>query len=282
MLYRARDETGAEVLHSHVGELSGDPLRILAGSGLRSLAAQAHNLGTRDWRVAPYRFFSRRWTLSYATRLLAVSAEAGRRLAGRSGREYTVIPVGLNLNEWQPDGIARKETRSQLGIEENQSLILHVGRFDPVKNHKFSLNIAAALKRRGFPAKLLFVGGGPTLERTKRTSESAGLNDAVEFLGPRDDVKELMNAADLLILPSLSEGTPRVLLEAAEIGLPFIATANADLEGLFAPGCRMPVNHAADWADGIISRLEGGAAASKPLMDLSIKRAVDDTFASYD
>ncbi len=281
-LLSALEESGADVVHSHVGELSGDPLRVYRGARLKALVAQAHDMGgVGGWKLGWYRALSRRWTLRHATRLLAVSPEAGRRLAGRSGRDVRIVPVGLDLDKWRPDPAARAARREELGVGEDTRLLLHVGRFDSVKNHPFLLRVMGRLKGQGFPAVAAFVGGGLVLGRVESLVRQMVLGDHVRLLGPREDVAELMNAADLLLLPSRSEGLPRVLLEASAVGLPFLATANADLEGVFPGGCQLPVDSAERWADDIVKRLERGREPVRALIDLSITRAVDQTLEAY-
>ena len=279
---RACAETEADVVHYHAGEMSGDAMRLGRRLRRNRLVTQAHDLGYSELRAQPYRLISRRWTLRHATRLLAVSPEAGRRLAGRSRRAVKTVPVGLDLSRWRPDPAARAARRDELGIGEDTRLLLHVGRFHPVKNHPFLLQVVERLKGRGFPAVAAFVGGGPGFGRVESLVREMVLGDHVRLLGPREDVAELMSAADLLLLPSRSEGLPRVLLEAAAVGLPFLATANADLEGVFPGGCQLPVDSAERWADEIVKRLEQGRDPVRPLIDLSINRAVDQTLEAYD
>ncbi len=103
--------------------------------------------------------------------------------------------------------------------------LLCVGRFTPQKRHRTLLVALLRLRRSGVDARLRIVGGDPGMHRLRRWVDRLGLGDAVSFLGWRDDVADLMAAADLLVLPSAFEGLPLVLLEAMSIGLPAVATA---------------------------------------------------------
>jgi glycosyltransferase involved in cell wall biosynthesis len=72
---------------------------------------------------------------------------------------------------------------------------------------------------------LLLVGEGPLQPSTEALAEELGLSGAVRFLGVRDDVPELMRAADAYVMSSAWEGMPVVLLEAGAAGLPIVATS---------------------------------------------------------
>jgi len=68
------------------------------------------------------------------------------------------------------------------------------------------------------------VGHGPLELQLQRQVQAQGLAERVRFLGTRDDVRSLMGAADLLVVPSVFEGLPLVVLEAMAAGLPVIGT----------------------------------------------------------
>lgn len=275
-LLEALQESKADLIHSHLGEMSGDVARIFRNESV-PVFVQAHDKGelTQSY-LEPYRMLSRSWTLKYASGLAAVSDEAGRRLAGKSGRAYSVIPVGLNLSKWKRNERARGELRKEFGVGEAGRLILHVGRFHRVKNHPFLIRTAAELCKRNVDYKMLLVGCGANLEETKALAQKLGVAERVLFLGERNDVAELMSAADVLLLPSLSEGTPRVLLEAAAMGLRFVATSHADLSQLFSPSCCLAPADPAEWADRCLD-----AKFIEPIIDLSIERALQQTFDWY-
>jgi glycosyltransferase involved in cell wall biosynthesis len=272
-LRRAAEILKPDIALSHMGELSGDFVVGLRGR-VEKLAVHAHDLGglTPGW-LAPYRALSRRRVLRFSDRLLAVSGEAGRRLVGSSGRRSSIVPVGLDLKSWKPDATARGRIREDLGVPEGAALMLHVGRFVPVKNHPFLIDLARRLRERGIPFVMAFAGDGPELEAIRTL---AGPDDRLRFLGARGDIAAFMSAADLLLLPSLSEGTPRVLMEASALGLPFLATSNADLDELFPAACRLSINDSGKWVEAI-NDLLAKPEPVRPLIDLSIERAVRQT-----
>ncbi len=97
-----------------------------------------------------------------------------------------------------------------------------VGRLEIMKNHEFLINLVSELK--GYNFQLKIVGTGILEEKLKKQVATLGLNDRVEFLGGRRDVPELLSHADCLLLPSLWEAFPIVLLEAGACGVPVITT----------------------------------------------------------
>lgn len=155
----------------------------------------------------------------------------------RPGARLAAIPNGI-----EPPAVAcgRAETRTALGLPEAAPLLLAVGRFTPQKDQRTLVRAVRALDGRPAPW-LVLVGEGP--ERVACEAEATG-SERIRFLGRRDDVGDLMAAADLLVLPSLFEGLPLVVLEAMALGLPVVATRipsvvealGADHPFLAAPG----------------------------------------------
>jgi glycosyltransferase involved in cell wall biosynthesis len=111
-----------------------------------------------------------------------------------------------------------------------------VGRLDHWgKGHKELFTAMARIRER-HPVHALIVGGGRRAAEMQQLAESLGLADAVHFLGPRRDVPDLLNAMDVFVLPSYSEGVSLALLEAMAAGLPVIATAVGGLPEVVTDG----------------------------------------------
>jgi glycosyltransferase involved in cell wall biosynthesis len=167
--------------------------------------------------------FMQRWT----SRLIFVCrSDMGKGVAARvaipdaSRVIYNGIKCQNNLS-----GRLELTVRQELGLSSNQKLILSVGRFHRQKGQVFLVEAAARLIKNYPNARFVFAGEGQMLAKVKQKTAELGLNEIVTFLGGRDDVSRLMKAADLFILPSLWEGLPYVLLEAAVAQLPVVATA---------------------------------------------------------
>jgi glycosyltransferase involved in cell wall biosynthesis len=138
--------------------------------------------------------------------------------------QVTSIPTGVDLKSFQ----ARKDretVRHDLKIDANHFVVLMVGVIRAVKRHEVALR-AFALFHEQFPeARLLLAGEGPMQQGMEDLARSLGLGDSIRFLGHREDVPDLMRAADCLLLTSRSEGVPQVLTQGLHCGLPTVATA---------------------------------------------------------
>jgi glycosyltransferase involved in cell wall biosynthesis len=128
------------------------------------------------------------------------------------------------------------EVRRELGLPEGVPVIGLVGRLDHWgKGHKELFEAMATLKERhGLHA--LIVGGGRKIDEVRQVAASLGLAGVVTFLGPRRDVPDLLNAMDIFVLPSYSEGVSLALLEAMAAGKPVIATAVGGLPEVVTEG----------------------------------------------
>ncbi len=119
------------------------------------------------------------------------------------------------------------ETRRALGVDNAAPVFLYVGRLADQKRVSDLLD-AADLLQHVLPEAVTWIAGDGPLRRDLETRAGAfTLIDSgrVRFLGHRDDVPDLLAAADVLVLPSAYEGLPNVVLEAMRMGKPVIATA---------------------------------------------------------
>jgi len=146
-------------------------------------------------------------------------------------QSYSEKRVKIILNspgaEFKPDKEAREKTRAETGFE-NKTVFISVSRLNTEKGQSFLLNAFAKLYNGHKDAILVFAGDGPDKDVLQTVAQNLGLQNAVRFLGFRSDVPALLNAADIFVLPSLSESLPLALLEAAACGLPLIAGDTGD------------------------------------------------------
>jgi glycosyltransferase involved in cell wall biosynthesis len=133
-----------------------------------------------------------------------------------------VIPNTVDLDRFRRSAEARAAIREQLGIGDD-FVWLAVGRFQPAKDYPTMIAAFARLARNS-TSRLILVGQGPLRGEVESLLRAEGLEDRVRFLGVRRDVSELMSGADGYVLSSAWEGMPVVLLEAAAVGLPVVAT----------------------------------------------------------
>ncbi len=157
------------------------------------------------------------------------SLEVGRLDPGR----LVTIPNGVNVSAIDCE-IA--SDRANLGVPPDAFLTLYVGRLDPQKGLGFLLEAAAKVAQIRPDWHLVVAGDGPLRDSLRSQAETfPSLSDRVHWLGRRDDVPSLLKSADLLILPSLWEGMPNVVLEAMAAGLAVVATKVEGTEDLVIP-----------------------------------------------
>lgn len=212
------------------------------------LVTTFHTLYTEYTHYTPFipRWFALpnilRWTRMNcnAADIVIAPTEAARDVLRSWGvhRPVSILATGINTARFRGgNGVA---VRAALGIPTDAFVALYAGRVAPEKNIPTLIEAFARVARRSPGAALLFAGGGPDLEATRRRVEAAGLADRVHFAGyvAREDMRNYYAAADALAFPSETETQGLVLCEAMAAGLPFVAVES--------PGARSVVPNAAE------------------------------------
>lgn len=155
----------------------------------------------------------------------AVTKEAGDWLYGNIGDRLVVIKNGADTEKFRFDSGIRRAMRQSLNVEE-KTVIGHIGRLVPVKNQRFLIDAFAAFHRKHRDSMLLIAGDGELYNELLVYAAQLGLSESIRFLGFRKDVAALLQAFDTLVLPSLFEGFPLVLVEAQSAALPCVVSSN--------------------------------------------------------
>ncbi len=160
---------------------------------------------------------------SLATKLLSCSKEAGE-WTFPSGSKYKIIPNAIDIDKYMWSSAANHSFREELGVGDSP-LIGYIGHLVPVKNPIHFVQIFAALRKEIPNAIAIMTGSGFLLQAVKEAVREQGLSDeCFKLLGERNDVPRIMSALNCLVLPSLSEGFPLVLVEAQAQGLPCVVS----------------------------------------------------------
>ncbi|MDR5759815.1 glycosyltransferase [Caballeronia sp. LZ035] len=150
-----------------------------------------------------------------------------------SPRKGGFVPNGVDLERFDCDADARAALRVALGIED-QFVWLAVGRLVPAKDFSNLIKAVALLRDQGLSRmRVLLAGDGPEKADLLKQCEQAGLGPIIQFLGPRHDIPDLMNAADAVVLSSAWEGMPMVILEAMAARRTVVATHVGGVGELF-------------------------------------------------
>lgn len=174
-----------------------------------------------------------RWAFGHSDAVVAVSEASQAELLARLGEPKGGIQVIRNGVRFVPSARG-DEVRRELGAIHDEAVIVAVGNLYPVKGHLVLLKALAMLRERQPELKWrLAIAGtdgfgdtvGGEAPALRQFAEEHGLSDRLHLLGFRTDVPDVLAAADIFAMPSLSEGLPMALLEAMFAGKAIVASA---------------------------------------------------------
>ena len=244
-------------------------------------------------RKKTYQFFDR-LTERWVARFIVVSDSLKRTLIeGRGIPAQRVVRIynGIELDQYRPV-LEQVNVRNQWGIPQEVSLIGAIGRMVWQKGFEYLIECIPEIVRTYPDTKILIVGDGPLLDGLKALSGRLGVEKNIIFTGFQSDIKEILSAFDLLVVPSLLEGFPMVTLEAMAMAKPIIAT---NIDGITEQitneenGILVPPRDPDALAKAVIRVLadkEGGktmglAAREKVEQEFSVEKMVAETEKIY-
>lgn len=202
-----------DVVHSHMFHAN-----ILARLGklvapVRRLISTAHSSNEGGaLRMLVYRLTDSLADLSTNVSDEAVEAFIKAK-AVRRGR-MIVVHNGIAIHSFEFNSSARARMRQALLVGDRCQLILAVGRLHDAKDYPNLFQALALLPVSDFNYQLIIAGDGPLMEHLRALVAQLGIAERVRFLGVRNDVADLMSAADIFVLSSAWEGFPIVVMEA--------------------------------------------------------------------
>ncbi|MCI0514527.1 glycosyltransferase [candidate division KSB1 bacterium] len=200
---------------------------LLYGATAASLARTQAVIGDIRGYIPPDQGQKCRQLSFLVSKFVAVSQDIRRLLAGEyriDGTGVQTIYNGVDFN-YIPVPPRKKIARRALGFALEDLIIGTVGRFEPVKDYETLLRASAPILYKNRLAKLLMVGDGSQRETLQRLAIELGISAQTVFTGYQNGVSNYLEAMDLFVLTSLSEGISNVLLEAMATSLPVVATA---------------------------------------------------------
>lgn len=202
-----------------------DVLGAMAGhSGGAKGVFSWETISSPKW-LAPHRFWSYRYAIRHADKVISVSKSTARWLVEKrkvSPNKVIIIPYGVNLNKYNPH--VKNVRREDIGLRSEDIVIGQVSRLDEQKGHTYLIQAAPEIIARQPHVKFVLIGDGPLRAELEQQIKARGVQDHFVLLGFRHDVPELLPLFDIFVLPSLYEGLPNVVLEAMACGLPVVAT----------------------------------------------------------
>lgn len=137
--------------------------------------------------------------------------------------KISVIRRGIPIREIK-DSKVHDQYKKELGIEEGDKIVVHIGNFSAEKNHDFLLDVFSDIKKEDPKVKLICVGTGVLFEEMREKVKTKNLEKTVHLLGFRKDIPEILSVSDCFALCSKVEGVPGVILEAATQRKPSVST----------------------------------------------------------
>jgi glycosyltransferase involved in cell wall biosynthesis len=160
--------------------------------------------------------------------------------------------------------------------------IFTAGRLVPVKNHSALLDVMAELVLvRGLNVRLEIAGDGPLREELAARIRALGLSAHVMLLGFRDDIRALLDASDVFVLPSFDEGCSVALIEAMASGILVVgSTAGGILEvlGELSANYAIPASDIQGWAD-VLERIYHLPAAARHTLGQQARHIAEERFS---
>lgn len=207
------------IVHAHLNTLNVFPLCAAWLARIPARICHNHSTAGKGERKNILKYMLRPFAKIFPTHYCACSVYAGKWMFGDkfydSGK-VRLIRNAIDLKKFTFNQDIRDRVRLELGLTDN-FVLGHVGRFCYQKNHEFLIRIFHQVYLQNPKARLLLVGDGELKEQVMEQVSKLGLEQAVLFLGVRNDVEKLMQAMDVFVLPSRYEGLGIVALEAQAV-----------------------------------------------------------------
>ena len=191
-----------------------------------TIAMPVEGFDVNPSRKRIYRFFDR-LSERFVDRFIVVSDSLRDMIIDKRGvRSDKVIRIynGIEVERYSPALGDHDRIRTELGIDQDTVLIGAVGRLVWQKGFEFLIKSMPMVIKACPNSKVLIIGDGPLKTQLMVISEKLKVKDKIIFAGFRSDIREILSAIDILVIPSLLEGFPMIILEGMAMAKPIIAT----------------------------------------------------------
>lgn len=227
-LYKVMKEYNIDIVHTHRYVMQyAIPAAIMAGVKVR--IHTVHNIATKEVdgyrRILAHFFFKHCSVIPVS--ISPLIQESVVKEYNITKEQTPVIYNGSDLNKC----LIKTDYR-----DSKPFTIVHIGRFNPQKNHSVIIDAAQKLKEEGLKFVIKLIGGAGNEEQRKQEVKQKGLDNEINFCGLQGNVFPFLQSADCFILPSLYEGMPVTLVEAMGCGLPIIASSVGGVPDMIESG----------------------------------------------
>lgn len=213
-----------DIVHAHADSGNGIILKIAKQCGVPVRISHSHSLSIySDKKISIFfSYIQKKMILKYATEFWGCSEAACLWLYGNQTK-FTIIKNAIDINMFRFNIQKRNQMRQQLGLNSKIALC-QIGHFTTIKNQIYSLMILEELLKTDDDYILYFIGKGCLEDKIKEIVKEHNLVYNVVFLGEKENVSDYLNAMDIMLQPSLTEGLGMTVVEAQVNMLPVIAS----------------------------------------------------------
>ncbi len=225
-----------DIVHCHLPFISGIVLFAAKQCGVQKRIAHAHfSQPYTDTKIYSkpkqavakiYRQAMRLLLKKYCNGEIACSPASGEYLYGKKefDKNGIILNNGINTDKFMFSSSVRDDIRKELKIQEDETVLGHIGQLYSVKNQSFVIDVFYKYHLKNEKSKLIIAGDGTDREMLKDKVKRLNLENVVMFLGLRNDAQRLYQAMDCFVFPSIHEGFPLTLIEAQTSKLPCVVS----------------------------------------------------------
>ena len=172
----------------------------------------------------------------FADAFITNSESAAARIKSEkpSVRQVYVVPNAV-IVDFEAREAVREKLKQELGLRPDALWLIAIGRMEQLKHFDELLEVAASLREKHCNFQLILIGGGAEESHLKQLSQQLRLEDYVRITGEIPNANRWLKGFDIFCMPSVSEGLPNVVMEAAAAGLPIVTWQLPFYEELLTP-----------------------------------------------
>lgn len=227
-------EQNYDVVHSHTLFNNGIVMKAAADCNIKVRISHSHSTQSGKKESIIFKIYKKvmvKAISKFSTHFFSCGEMAGEYLFGEKlfSKSGTIINNGIYTPKYLYNVKSREYLRDEMNLGGNL-VIGHVGRLAKVKNHDFLIDVFKEIHNLNSQVKLLIIGDGDLKKELVKKVKDLELVDSVIFIGPTNEVNELLQVIDVFVFPSLYEGLPLSLIEAQAAGLKCIVSTNVTSE----------------------------------------------------
>lgn len=234
-----------DIVHLHSPTMNEFTLKYAKKYNVPNRIIHSHSTMTSSNLLKKYiNLYLQRNVTKYANYFFSCSSEAAEFLYGHNfcvSNKITLVKNAVDTEKFKYSHFIAEDLKNKYNLR-NKKVAIHVSNFSAIKNVNFLVNVLRKLVVSNQDYVFLFVGDGPTKNDVEILVNKYGLDKYSIFTGRRNDVDDLLNCADVLLLPSIKEGLPVTVVEAQANGMKCIISDTITKEANAGYVSYLPLN----------------------------------------